>query len=144
MDTATATASPDAAGARHVLARRGLIPVTLAGGSMHPTFREGDLVLVRRTSAFCPGDVALIDSNGALMLHRIVGWAGTRALHAGDSGSGWGVAGAGDLLGRVEGARRSRVAPRAYAALLVWRAGAILDRLGVPRGLFRWFLRFLR
>ena len=144
IPTATGTGGTEAAGARRDLARRGVTLVTLAGGSMRPTFREGDTLLVRRAPTVRPGEVALLEAGGGLLLHRIVGRFGSWVVHAGDRDLRWGLAGIGEVIGRVDAPRRGRPAPRAHAALLAGRLGAILCRLGISPRPFRLLPRALR
>jgi signal peptidase I len=48
-------------------------PVRVAGGSMYPALRSGDVVFVRRGAAPRPGEVVLIDLRGhGPVLHRAV------------------------------------------------------------------------
>jgi len=47
--------------------------VMVAGTSMEPTLRAGDLVLVRRSSTYAPGDVVAYRSPAGTLVHRIVG-----------------------------------------------------------------------
>lgn len=59
----------------------------VVGSSMEPQLQRGDLVLVRRSEAYRPGDVVLYDSRelGAKVLHRIVRVEGSRFVLKGDN-----------------------------------------------------------
>ena len=49
-------------------------PVRVAGGSMEPALRTGDVALVRREALPHPGDIALIAQPGhGPVLHRVIG-----------------------------------------------------------------------
>jgi len=49
-------------------------PVRVAGGSMEPALRSGDVALVRREALPHPGDIALIAQPGhGPVLHRVIG-----------------------------------------------------------------------
>lgn len=48
-------------------------PVSVAGESMRPTLRSGDIVLVRRGAPVAVGDIALVREPGrSAVLHRVV------------------------------------------------------------------------
>lgn len=130
--------SPDKAGeTRQALREAGLVRVTVAGGCMTPTLAEGQQVLVRRVGRPRVGDVALLDARGWLEIHRLVARieSGPREwyVHMGDASSEFGLAGTGDILGRVE-VTRGRRAPacRAHLWAMALRLGALLRRLGLP------------
>jgi signal peptidase I len=58
-----------------LLLRARLVAVTVRGTSMEPTYRDGDRVLVRRASAFTPGQVVVVERPGtgrAWMIKRVV------------------------------------------------------------------------
>jgi hypothetical protein len=127
---------------RRDLAERGVALVRVDGGCMAPTLRSGDRVVVRPAAAPRRGDVVLLSASGWLEIHRVVDridmgpdwW----VLHQGDASGLAGVAGRRDILGTVELPRRPRAAPRAHLRGLLLRLGALLRRLAVPRGRFRY------
>lgn len=142
MGTVTETDTPiradKAAEARRELAAAGWISVTLRGGCMEPTLREGGRVLVRRCGDPRPGDVALIDAQGWLEVHRVVDRLGMGPrrwfVHLGDGSSVCGLAGRGDILGVVvdpRPGRRPAPAGRAHLWALALRLGALLEYLGL-------------
>jgi hypothetical protein len=134
-----ATGSRKAAETRRLLETGAWLSVTVDGDCMSPTFRRGDVVLVRRGRAPRPGDVALLDAQGWLEIHRLVARVdvGPRRwyVHLGDGASLCGVAGPRDILGVVEtrAPRRPAPAPRAHLTALFLRLGALLDFLGLGR-----------
>ncbi len=118
------------------LRESGRILVTVSGGCMIPTLREGQqvLVTVKRPRV---GDVALLEARGWLEIHRLVARidAGPREwfVHMGDGSFEFGLAGPQDILGRVEvGTRRGPAACRAHLWALGLRVGALLRRMGLP------------
>lgn len=119
---------------RDLLARHGWVRVRVDGDCMTPALRRTDRVLVRRAKRARVGDVVLLDAKGWLEIHRIVGRIdmGPRTwyVHMGDASGAWGVAGTGDLLGRVGVTDRRRLpAWRAHAQVLAYRLGALLAHL---------------
>lgn len=58
---------------REFISEYAAVRLTVTGSCMIPHFRHGDIVEVRsvRLGAPQPGDVVLIDVNGALKLHRL-------------------------------------------------------------------------
>ena len=130
------------------LAECGWVDIHVDGDCMAPTLRRGDHVLVRHVSrkngiqpgnnspASRPrvGDVTLLDANGWLEIHRIVGRIdmGPRSwyVHMGDASPECGLANDGDMMGivSVERPRRGPTA-RAHALTLAYRLGALLIHL---------------
>jgi signal peptidase I len=47
------------------------VPVRVKGGSMRPALRHGDVVLVRRDVMPAEGEIALLRSGPAFVLHRV-------------------------------------------------------------------------
>lgn len=119
------------------LREAGRILVTVAGGCMTPTLREGQQVLVRGGGRPRVGDVALLDARGWLEIHRLVARieSGPRDwyVHMGDASSEFGLVGPGEILGRVEvTGRRGAPAWRAHLWAMLLRLGALLRRVGMP------------
>lgn len=118
---------------RRDLDERGAAELTVGGGCMAPTLREGERVVVFRDRAPRRGDVVLLSASGWLEIHRVVDRIemGPRVwyLHQGDASGDCGVAGEADILGRVELPRRGRPAARSHLRGLVLRIGALLRRL---------------
>jgi hypothetical protein len=87
---------------RRKLAGAGLVEVRVATGSMAPTLRAGQSVIVRAGEPEV-GDVVLIEHAGAVTLHRLVARVGSRFVHAGDAeGVGAGLCAARDIVGIAE------------------------------------------
>ena len=107
---------------RDALAAGGEIWVSGAGQSMHPTVRDGDVVLlspVRR--AVKRGDVVLVPWGSALMLHRVDAVDGDLVLTKGDARTGRDPATRRvDVIGRGIAVRgRNGLRP----LMLTWRFG---------------------
>jgi hypothetical protein len=130
--------SPALQEAKHDLDRRGATAVTVSGGCMEPTLKDGQMVLVHRARGPRPGDVALLEAGGSLEVHRLVGrvWAGSETwyVHKGDGSPKVGLAKSAQVLGVVQAAPGGNPGPQAQLALLAFRLGALLFRLGLdPR-----------
>jgi hypothetical protein len=108
------------------LAEAGLITVRVATGSMAPTLRAGEAVLVRAGTP-AEGDVVLLRAAGALTLHRLVARLGPRWVHAGDApGVQAGLCRPGDVLGVADLPRRPSPLPRrAWLTLVAVGRGAL-------------------
>jgi hypothetical protein len=123
---------PDDVRAR--LRSHGAVLVTVSTGSMAPTLRPGDSVLVRAPVVHaCAGDVALLASGKLLTLHRLIGrvGAGSRArwVHAGDApGAAAGLCRDDELLAIAELARQRPALPSRARLSAIAIARALLSR----------------
>jgi len=93
--------SPDRDAVLRELAERGVAPVTVRGGCMEPSLRDGQWVLVHRERPPRRGEVALLDCGGTLELHRLGFHLGPWWMHKGDASPHWGIARRGEILGVV-------------------------------------------
>jgi hypothetical protein len=131
-------ASPAVRAAKADLERRGATAVTVSGGCMEPVLKDGQTVLVHRARGPRAGDVALLEAGGSLEVHRLVGRvsSGTETwfVHKGDASPKMGLARSEQVLGVIEAKRAGGASPQAHMALLAFRLGALLFRLGLdPR-----------
>ncbi len=112
--------------------------VTVLTGSMKPVILPGASVDVRSDLRVRPGDVAAIESDGRLIIHRIraridVGRR-TWFVHQGDASDRAGLADAREIVGVVPGMWRR---PEPPANLLLLRLGALFRHIGVPKSIAR-------
>ena len=63
----------------------GLGLAVVQSGSMEPTFSKGDLLLVREQDAYAVGDIVVYQSEGILIVHRIVAMDGETVTTQGDA-----------------------------------------------------------
>lgn len=109
------------------LARAGVVAVRVETGSMAPTVSAGDSVLVRARRGVA-GEVVLIRTPGAPTLHRLVGRAAGRWVHAGDAPEAWpGLCRDQDILGVAD--LPARLSP--------WPVRVALIVLALGRGTLR-------
>jgi len=93
--------------------------ISVTGGSMSPSLKNGDCVAVRREDAYLPGDIVVFRQNGGLTVHRLLWQAGGRAVCKGDSNLFREEVSAEDILGKVIEIRSGDVRfPPAYGPLL--------------------------
>jgi hypothetical protein len=116
------------------LRAHGAVLVTVATGSMAPTLRPGDSVLVRAPAKPHAGDVALLASGKLLTLHRLVGRIGcghrARWVHAGDApGSAAGLCRDDELLAIADLARAIPMLPARARLSAIACARALLSLL---------------
>jgi hypothetical protein len=124
--------------ARKELDARGATAVTVSGGCMEPTFKDGQLVLAHRARKARTGDVVLLEAGGILELHRLLGRIDggrvTWYVHKGDGSPKVGLVRENQILGVVDARPRPTPSPKTYMALMAFRLGALLFRLGLdPR-----------
>lgn len=93
--------------ARDVSVVGGRMWITTTGSSMHPTLLDGDRVLLEPRGTVGVGDIALLDSGGSPLLHRIVRIRGDRVYTRGDARmTPDAVLRRGDIIARAVRARR--------------------------------------
>jgi len=93
--------------ARDVSLVGGRMWITTTGSSMHPTLLEGDRVLLEAPGKVGVGDIALLDSGGSPMLHRIVRMRGDQVHTRGDARlTPDAILRRGDIIARAVRARR--------------------------------------
>ncbi len=93
--------------------------ISVTGGSMSPSLKNGDCVAVRREDAYLPGDIVVFRQNGGLTVHRLLWQAGGRAVCKGDSNLFREEVSAEDILGKVIEIRSGDVRfPPTYGPLL--------------------------
>lgn len=56
-------------------------------GSMEPTFSRGDLILVKQTDSFSVGDIVVYQTEGILVVHRVIELDGDTIITQGDANS---------------------------------------------------------
>lgn len=56
-------------------------------GSMEPTFSRGDLILVKQTDSFSVGDIVVYQTEGILVVHRVIELDGDTVITQGDANS---------------------------------------------------------
>lgn len=127
------TDSTDVGDLRELLRLRPAVPVTVQGDCMAPTLEDGQTVLVLPAEDLRPGEVALLEVGGTLEIHRLLDRvrAGRRTwyVHGGDGSGACGVAGAGDIVGRVAAPACRRSPFRGRLLGLGLRARALLGIL---------------
>ena len=110
-----------------------ILRVKVVSSSMEPVLRTGDSCWVRRDLKPRPGDIAAIENDSGLLIHRLVArisvGARTWYIHRGDASPAWGTAAASEIAGVVPGAWRRPEPPR---TLLFLRLAALLRYLGLP------------
>jgi hypothetical protein len=126
-----ATVNPDLGDLREHLLGRRVVSVTVQGGCMSPSLRDGQMILVHRAREPRTGDVALLDAGGTLEIHRLLDRVRSRGrtwyVHSGDaSGAACGIAGDADVLGIASAPPRGPVPLRARLVGLALRARALL------------------
>ncbi|MBI2900659.1 MAG: S24/S26 family peptidase [Planctomycetes bacterium] len=117
----------------------GVRALIVDGDSMSPTIRRGETVLVE-DRAPRRGEVALIERPDGLLVHRILDSVGPWVVHAGDASAAAGIAGIGEVAGRIPLPARRDVPALRHARLLgmFLRAAAVLHRIGIrPAGPLR-------
>jgi signal peptidase I len=121
----------------------GLRLVSVSGTSMNPLLHGGDLVFVRPTGSYAPGDVLLYRAeSGATYLHRAIREEDGRLIFKGDNNS-WEDSTRvrptdviGEMVGHVPGAGRLPGGPRFIPILaIVAAAGAALSLLRKDNGI---------
>ncbi len=134
---------PDDVRAR--LRAHGAVLVTVSTGSMAPTLRPGDSVLVRGpASSPSAGDVALLASGKLLTLHRLIGRVGlgryARWVHAGDApGAAAGLCRPEELLALAELPRELPATPARARLHAIALARALFAKLARPLSLLALF-----
>lgn len=102
--------------------------IEVAGASMTPTIRVGEVVPVEGGEVR-NGDVALLWSREGPLVHRVVDRAGDWIVHAGDASGALGIASRREIVGRIPLPRATRTA-RILGLLL--RLAAPFNYLGIP------------
>lgn len=95
--------------------------VIVAGVSMEPAFRTGDLAITQRQPWYAVGDVIAFETEGGTVIHRIVG---------GDAGSGYRVKGDGRELADVWQPRPESIGGRVW--LRVAQVGSLVAIVRQP------------
>lgn len=56
-----------------LLCHNELVDITISGISMNPTFKEGDIVTIQKSSQYSPGDILVYPyKEGTLLIHRLL------------------------------------------------------------------------
>lgn len=63
----------------------GIGGAVVQSGSMEPTYRKGDLLLVRQRAAYAVGDIVVYQSAGVPVVHRITAIDGNTVITKGDA-----------------------------------------------------------
>lgn len=89
---------------------REYLHIRVAGSSMFPALRPGDLVTVKREpTPVCEGDILLCVREGRLCAHRVIGFQEGMPVTRGDAlNVADGPVRDGELVGRVTGIQRGR------------------------------------
>jgi signal peptidase I len=111
------------------------IVLKLKGKSMSPLLNQGDILLAKKTDQIKLGDVAIIDSGGLLLIHKIVDIVlmGKKRwyIHKGEKGSSFGITQDQQIIAKVKTLPWRKEGPFNVFTILL-KLGAVLYLMGIP------------